>query len=289
VIIPTLNGGLDFVRCLEGIRAQAGVGEVELIVVDSGSEDGTAARAADAGARVVPIEKNAFNHGAVRDLGARQAQGAYLVFTVQDARPADAHWLRGLVEPLHRGAAAATSRILPRPDSGPLARRTVLDSPMASDTPWVQDPGRSNPGSMSPEALRAYLRFDDISSAIRADVYGRVPFRPVAMSEDIQWALDAQSRGYKIVFAPESVVYHSHEYSPRQAYRRYFEDAVALREILGLRVRPTLVRALKGYAFEVLRDLSFLLAASPWALMRYAAPSLVLRAYQVAGQWRGSR
>ena len=45
VIIPTRNAGSEFQHVLEKIRAQKGIGEIEVIVVDSGSEDDTLALA----------------------------------------------------------------------------------------------------------------------------------------------------------------------------------------------------------------------------------------------------
>jgi rhamnosyltransferase len=289
LIIPTLNGGKAFLRCLEAIKGQKGVGPPELIVLDSESEDDTRKHAEDAGAKVVEVERARFNHGAVRDLGVRHATGQVLVFTVQDARAADEHWLRCLVEPLFQGAHAATSRILPRPEANPLARRTALDSHMASEHRFEADPATSDLAGMPAEEVRFFARFDDIASSIRADAYQNVPFKPLAMSEDLQWALDALRAGYKIVFAPDSKVYHCHEYGPLTSYRRYCDDARALGEILGLRPRKNALHALRGWLFEVNRDFSFLLRADLWTWMRYAPYAVILRAFQVAGQWRGSR
>jgi rhamnosyltransferase len=288
IIIPTLNGGQAFLKCLEGIEKQEGAGPVELIVVDSGSRDGTREAAARAGAKIIEMDPSGFSHGGARDLGARSANGDVYVFTVQDARPADAHWLRFLVEPLIAGAAAVTSRILPRPEANPLAQRTALESIMASEQPFEADPSTTDMASMTPPEIRRLARFDDVSSGIRADVYRRIPFRPVAMGEDLRWALDALDQGYRLCFAPRSVVYHSHEYAPGQAYRRYFQDARAAWEILGQAARRGPLDALKGYAYEVLRDLRYLLKKGPWALLRYGPYSLLLRGCQVAGQWKGS-
>ena len=95
VIVPTWNGGKRFRACLAGIAAQEGVGPRELIVLDSGSTDGTVEAAREAGARIMAVDRVSFDHGAVRHRGAEEAEGEVLVFTVQDARPADTRWLRG--------------------------------------------------------------------------------------------------------------------------------------------------------------------------------------------------
>ncbi|HET8592797.1 MAG TPA: glycosyltransferase, partial [Solirubrobacterales bacterium] len=71
VVIPVRNGGEPMRRCLEAIRAQEVADEVEIVVVDSGSTDGTQELARSFGARVHEIEPHEFNHGATRNLGAR--------------------------------------------------------------------------------------------------------------------------------------------------------------------------------------------------------------------------
>jgi rhamnosyltransferase len=289
IIIPTLNGGNAFLRCLEAIKDQKGVGPVELIVLDSQSEDDTARHASEAGAEVIEVERAGFKHGAVRDQGARRAAGEVLVFTVQDARAADEHWLRGLVEPLLRGAHASTSRILPRPEANPLARRTAMDSHMASDRASEADPAAQDLSALSVEELRFFARFDDVASAIRADAYAEIPFEPLAMSEDLKWAVDALRAGFRIAYVPDSRVYHCHEYGPFTSYVRYRDDALALGEILGLKPRKNALHALRGWLFEVNRDFDYLLQTDLWTWMRYAPYAVILRAFQVAGQWRGSR
>ena len=290
VIIPTLDGGAALDACLEGLSTQREVGPVEIVIVDSESRDGRPEKAAQAGAKVLTIAREAFRHGAARDQGARAASGKFLVFTVQDARPANDGWLHNLLAPLEAGeASASTSRILPRPEANPLARRTVLDLPMASSTPSLADPGIVDPDGLEPAALRRFVIFDDVASAIRTDVYREVPFRPVAMAEDLVWGLDALRAGHRIAFVPEAVVLHSHEYGPVTAYRRYREDAAAMKRILRLASRKGPVHALKGWAFEWIRDLAFLRKEGPMAVLRYALPALALRAGQILGQWKGSR
>ena len=100
VVIPVKNGGTDLVRCLEAIARQIVDHPVEVVVVDSGSEDGSPDRARALGARVLEIPPEDFSHGGARMLGARQARGDVLVFTSQDAYADDENWLSRLVAPL---------------------------------------------------------------------------------------------------------------------------------------------------------------------------------------------
>ena len=75
VVVPVKNGGADLVRCLEAIGGQRLDDEVEVVVVDSGSTDRSPERARQLGARVHEIPPETFNHGAVRNLGARLSRG----------------------------------------------------------------------------------------------------------------------------------------------------------------------------------------------------------------------
>ncbi|HUF01663.1 MAG TPA: glycosyltransferase family A protein, partial [Gaiellaceae bacterium] len=124
VVIPVKDGGSDLVRCLEAIRRQQVDDEVEIVVVDSGSSDGSPERAGQLGARVHEIPPDEFNHGHARNLGAGLARGDVLVFTTQDAYAVDDSWLASLIAALHsRGdLAGAYGRQLPHHDARPPER-----------------------------------------------------------------------------------------------------------------------------------------------------------------------
>ncbi len=91
-------------RCLEAIARQEVGEDVEVVVVDSGSSDGSAERARRLGARVHEIPPEEFSHGGARNLGAKLAAGDIVVFTSQDAYAADENWLAALVAPLRERA-----------------------------------------------------------------------------------------------------------------------------------------------------------------------------------------
>ena len=70
VVIPVKDAGPLFERVLEAVRAQ---GDVELLVIDSGSRDRSRELARAAGAELIEIAPEEFGHGRTRNLGAERA------------------------------------------------------------------------------------------------------------------------------------------------------------------------------------------------------------------------
>ncbi len=84
VIVPVHNGGSDFERCLDAFD-RSRWSNLELIVVDDGSTDGSAELARQRGAEVISVDR-ARGPGAARNLGAEQASGEYLFFVDADCQ-----------------------------------------------------------------------------------------------------------------------------------------------------------------------------------------------------------
>src|SRR5512135_356152 len=115
ILILTKNGGTDFRACLEQVHAQSTTRPSEIIVVDSGSTDGTIEFARSLGARVKQIAPEAFHHARTRNLAAGMARGQVLVFLSQDAIPASGRWLEAVVKNFaDPGVGAVYGKQLPR-------------------------------------------------------------------------------------------------------------------------------------------------------------------------------
>lgn len=84
VIVPVRNGGDDLVRCLEALGASTGGASWELIVVDDGSSDASAAHARAAGARVLATHRPRSGPAIARNIGATAARGEILLFVDAD-------------------------------------------------------------------------------------------------------------------------------------------------------------------------------------------------------------
>ncbi|MFT7464535.1 MAG: rhamnosyltransferase, partial [Pseudohongiellaceae bacterium] len=126
IVIPAKNGRPTVAGCLDGVLAQDYPGDVEVLLIDSGSRDGTLDDVrARPSVRLHHIPPAAYDHGDTRNLGAGMTSGELIVFLVQDAEPVGTRWLADLVAPLLNDpeVVGSFSRILPRPDAGPLVKR----------------------------------------------------------------------------------------------------------------------------------------------------------------------
>jgi rhamnosyltransferase len=244
VLIPVKDGGSDLVHCLEAIAAQKVDDQVEVVVVDSGSSDGSPDRARELGAEVHEIPASEFVHGATRNLAAQLSHGEVLVFTTQDAVPADDQWLARLVRALEGdGVAGAYGRQLPHLDATP-PEQFFLDF-MYGPTPRVQRLGGID------ELSFEQTLFSNVNSAIPRSVWEAHPFRDdVTMSEDQEWSRRLLLAGHTIVYEPEAAVRHSHAYTLRGAFRRFYDSGASAGRsyVAGEESRAALRRAFRRYA-----------------------------------------
>lgn len=275
-IIPTFNGGDVFGALLESLIWQAGLKSREIIVVDSGSSDGTAERAEQQGAKVVRIPQAEFTHAHARNLGARQASGAYLIFMTQDAMPTGPWWARYLLHPLLDNTLQAVSCAeQPRED----ADLFYALSSWHHTRMFVARDGQDRIGALpdKPDAasLRENAALCNVASALPAWTFRQYPFRG-AYGEDIDLGLRIIRGGGKIAFLSSVKVLHSHNRPIVYYAKRAFVDAGALEAMLPAQNTRVLAKsrvlgmmALQYAVLAQLRRFIGQLPAAPMALDSY--------------------
>jgi hypothetical protein len=125
VIVPARDAAATIGRTLRALECQDGVQSFEVIVVDNGSLDGTAAVAERAGARVVRRARGE-GPGAARNAGAGIARSDFLAFTDADCDP-DPGWLAAGLAALG-SAALVQGAVVADPDAelGPFDRTVIV-------------------------------------------------------------------------------------------------------------------------------------------------------------------
>jgi rhamnosyltransferase len=216
VIVRARDEAARIGACLELVQAQTGVPAPELIVVDNGSRDATAAIARDAGAIVLPLAREAFSFGGALNLGAEHASGALLVALSADARPEDPDWLARLAAAFDDPQVACASGAPYRPDGTALREREVQGAALLAAAPeW----GYSNG-----------------AGAFRAELWRCRPFRAdLPGCEDKEWSAYWIGQGYVCVVDPALDVAHDHTHDPLAAiYRRARREAEGFAAFLDL-------------------------------------------------------
>lgn len=225
VVIPVLNAAPYLPKLIPALLAQKPEPPGEIILVDSGSKDGTIETAhIDSRIRVISI--NTFTHGGARNLGIRESRGDFILLMTQDALPADERWLESLLVPMgDPRVAGAYSRQVARPDASPM-EKFFLNFRFPEKAIHIRE---IEPGTVPTytEAL-----FSNVSALIRRTAWQAHPFdETLLMCEDLQFARDTLVSGWRIAYAPESVVIHSHHYTTAAYFRRYFDSIYALRQV----------------------------------------------------------
>ncbi len=225
IIVPTLNPGplwSNFSSALVQNVADLGLTPASVLIIDSESTDGTAAKAAAAGFRVLPILREDFDHGRTRQLGVEhETRSSILIFLTQDSVLATSDSLRTLLTAFaDRDVCAAYGRQLPRPGASGIETHARLFSyPATSRRRSLKD--RHELGYKSIFASNAFCAFrrDALLSV------GGFPNHVICSEETIAIAR-MHLEGWQSAYVAEAAVFHSHPYTMLQEFRRYFDVGV---------------------------------------------------------------
>lgn len=224
VIIPTRDAGAEFPLLLRKLKAQKGIRELEIILVDSGSSDETIRFGRDARATVVEIAPGSFNHGFSRNKGAEHATGDFLFFTVQDALPMTEQWLWEMANALVQNDVVAVSCAeFPRSDCDLFYRLLMWshyrhlhldrDRFLAWDKSCASDLG-----------LRANSGISDLAALIRREVFQKYKYHH-GFAEDLELGKRLITDGHRIGFLYSTRILHSHNRPAFYYLKRGYVDA----------------------------------------------------------------
>ena len=224
VVVPTLNGGVLAQRLFRHLSQFNSSEDVEVLIIDSGSTDGTPQHAQSAGLRVHSITPEEFGHGKTRNLGVQLTSGRVICFLTQDVLPITKDWPRRFLETLEDDSVAgAYGRQVPR-DATTMEMFFVAQN--YPNTPLRFDP---QPGGHHPRPGRVV--FSNAFSAVKREVIEQVLFSDDApVSEDQIWAHAVLLNGYSIVYQHDNEALHAHSYSLRGLFRRSYAVGCALRK-----------------------------------------------------------
>src|SRR2546426_9056473 len=205
VVVCTFNGCRTLRATLKGIE-RLDYPELEVIVVDDGSTDDTAAVAAEFDVRLIRTPNGGL--GRARNVGAAAATGEIVAYLDNDASP-DPHWLHYIADTFDRaGSAAVGGPNIPPPGANAVAE-DVAHSPGGPIHVLVSDTEAEH--------------ICGCNFSIRKDVLNELggfdpQFRAAGDDVDLCWRL--QDAGKRIGFNPGAMVLHHRRNSVRAYWRQ---------------------------------------------------------------------
>lgn len=271
VVIRTLNEARYLEELLKGIKAQATDSLVhEVVLVDSGSTDGTVAIAERFGCRIQHITREAFSFGRSLNIGCEAAFGEILVITSGHCVPADEHWLQRLCQPILNGQAEYVyGRQLGGVDSH-FSERRIFHKYFPEHSAIPQEGCFCN----------------NANSALRKSAWERYRFdEELTGLEDLELSQRLVNGGGRVAYVADAAVLHHHSETWPQVRRRFEREAIALQKIMP-QLHVSLFDTLRYFVTSVWKD---------WSCARNAKVSnarlmdiVHYRWNQYIGAWRGN-
>ena len=240
IIVRTLNEAKHLENLMKGIHAQ-NYHDWEIVLVDSGSTDGSPDIARRYGARIFHIPKNEFTYGRSLNLGCQQALGRYLVFASGHVWPITNNWLGSLIKPFEEPSVAMVYGRQRGTGANRLSEIRDLHSQFGSTSQILVDEPKGNNGN----------------AAVRQDLWIDQPFdESLPGLEDLDWARKAERKNYRVYYSADAAVYHVHEESLPQVYRRHLREAIAAKRMFPGH-RFTGRDFAKGLPYFIARDILY--------------------------------
>ena len=257
LVIPTYNAGNQWQDWITAYQSQSLKAD-KVIVIDSSSSDNTVNLAEEAGFLVYSIPQSAFNHGGTRNQAIKLGKGFsdIVVFMTQDAILASPDSLANLLAPfVDPEVAAVCGRQLPHHEATPLAVHAR----------YFNYPSESRVRTMADiSALGIKTAFMSNSfAAYRLSVFDKLGGFPdnTILAEDMYLTAKMILSGYKVAYCAEATVFHSHNYTLKQEFQRYFDTGVFQQEQKW--IQQKFGRAASEGKRFVLSELKFLSIKSP--------------------------
>lgn len=234
----------------------------EVIVVDSGSTDGTLSVAEQWADRVIEIPAASFSYGRALNVGAAAASAPVHAALSAHCVPVSDTWLEDSLRRYERDDVAATNANVASPLDVPIEGtyfQTIED--VVVDPTWG---------------------FSNHASTWRADVWAALPFREdLGACEDKEWSWRVLAAGFTIAYAPELAAPMAHRRSAglKPLFQRITREAEAM-------VSLGAAEPLTGRGAVAAWWSSFPRPSRKPRFVRRASP---YRVAELAGAWLGSR
>jgi glycosyltransferase involved in cell wall biosynthesis len=216
LIIRSYNEQKHIRRLLEGVKRQTIFEQVEVILVDSGSNDDTVVIAREYGVKVINIRPEEFSFGRALNRGCMAAQGEYLLFASAHVYPLYTDWIERMVAPFHDKNVALVYGRQVGCEVSKYSEQQLFNKWFPSFSNYDQ----------------AISFCNNANCVVRRELWEQQPYdESLTGLEDLAWASQIKAKSYKIAYEALAPIVHVHEETPSRIKNRYRREAIALKII----------------------------------------------------------
>ena len=224
IICPLYNAEKYIKQLDESIRKQKNVKIKQITYLLTECSDNTENILKEISANYLIIKKEEFSHSLTREKQALKSDSDILVFITQDIEIRNTDWLEKLVNPIIKGETDASfSRQLTKYDN---IEKYTRERNYPDESYIVSEKDINQMG------LQTFF-FSDASSAIKTEIFKNLngyDNKNLPTNEDMYIAHKLITNGYKIKYCSDSIIYHSHKFSLKQLYKRYYDTGLFFKQ-----------------------------------------------------------
>lgn len=207
------------------------------------------------------LKKEEFDHGGTRHRAAELSDADYLLFLTQDAMPSDDRMVENLFNMFSKDEKikAVYGRQLPNENCREIEKYTrSFNYPENSKIKSKED--------LETMGIKTFF-CSNVCAMYEKETYDRLGgfTRRTIFNEDMIYAGGLIKKGYKVAYAAEAKVIHSHNYNAREQFHRNFDLAVSQADhpeiFAGIRSEKEGVKLVLGTAKHLLK------IGKPWLLI----------------------
>lgn len=217
IICPLYNAENYIENLNNNLKKQKNVEIKKISYILTKSKDNTENILKNISADYSIVEPTDFSHSLTREEVAIKSTADIVVFITQDIEIRNEDWLEKLVKPIIDGEAEASfSRQLTKYDN---IEKYTREKNYPAESYIVSKADIEKIG------LRTFF-FSDASSAIKTDIFKKLngyDGKNLLISEDMYIAHKLIMNGYRIKYCADSIVYHSHKFTLKKLYKRYYD------------------------------------------------------------------
>jgi len=224
IICPLYNAEKYIIDLDNNIKKQKNVEISKITYVLTESSDKTEEKLKEINATYNKLKKEEFSHSTARENVAINSDSDIVVFITQDIEIRNEDWLEKLVMPIINNECEAS-----------YSRQVTKYNNIERYTREKNYPEKSfinTKDDIKSKGLKTFF-FSDASSAIKTEIFKKLngyDGKRLVISEDMYIAYKIIMNGYRIKYCADSVVYHSHKFTLKQLYNRYYDTGIFFKE-----------------------------------------------------------